>query len=249
MGAIPRSYVWALEGIITNVMKPRFAALTPPVTFTHEEFLELFAPEEDRHILREASRVAHVTTTGGYLRAEMKSERLRKLFDDRAASVMFTVHSGDHGAPLLPRNNIVLPTAPEHLVTRLEDFVVTQVEQNREVNRCHRLLYWLDANCTGMSQVRYLWPSILAICAMDQSNNEALAEFANRTRELKRPQALPHMPPEVRAAFKSTASIIAAIGLLPSDPVAPVAVPEVSVQLHGSVGSVQEGALGWIAGV
>lgn len=244
--ALPRSHVLALDNIITHTMKPRLASLNP-LTLTHDEFLELFADEGDRHILRTAATVASISSQGGFHHGTLKSEALNEKLRTRSCRVMFTVNIKDSYAPLLPRCDVVRPDAPEHVMSKLTNWVVTTAQNNMEVNRVSRLLWWLHNNCQGASQVRYLWPSIITLCSMDETN-ENLQNFANRLRELRRPQSLPSMPPEVRDAFKKTASIVAALSLLPNTTPEPVAPPEVSVQILGNDACLNEGALGWISG-
>ncbi len=72
---------------------------------------------------------------------------------------------------------------------RLEDWVIGRVEQNFEISRADLLLNYLNNNCETPSQIRYLWPSILALCSLDKAN-EKLVEFGDKLRELKSPRAL-----------------------------------------------------------
>jgi hypothetical protein len=202
--------------------------------FTHDEFLALFAPKEHWEILKTASDVADVKATGGDHLGNFRHHALTA----EDADMYFDVN-GD-GAPLMPRNHTILKKAPKELLDRLATWVNREIEVAYGFSRTAALIQWLDANCATRQQIRFIWPSIVTLCSLMIDT----AELGDRLREFKPCKALPHMPPEVRAACKSTAGVIATAMLLPVEKdlfMAPVIVRMVTAAAH-----VNEGALGII---
>jgi len=241
MGCIPRRYLYPLHNAL-NEVKARLNNLHQ-ISFTHEEYLAMFAPEDDHRILKEASKVAHVGSGGGQFGMDFKSHRFAA-FGSNEVGLNFTIHEIEGWAPLMHRNTKILRDAPVHLVARLEDWVLASVEHNFEVSRASSLLSFLDENCETPRQVRYLWPSILALCAM----NESTMEFGDKLRPLKVPRALPAMDDYVKAAFKRTAGIIAGASLLPHSDTHEAVLHPVAVRLTTVNARKSEGALGCLWG-
>jgi hypothetical protein len=200
--AIPSRYYRLLEQAIVPLMT-RMTNLYK-IDLTHDEFLALFAPEEDHRILREAARV--IATDGGWHYTDFEGAL------SGSVELAFKVTKVNDYVPLMPRGTVIREDAPKQLVQRIDERLYKQIEVRLEFSRCERLLYWLNANCASTRQIRFLWPSILTLCSIDPE----LEEFGNRLRELKRPSSLPVLTcPHVKAAFKLTAGTLTAASLLP----------------------------------
>jgi hypothetical protein len=202
------------------------------ISFSHDEFLALFAPPEHWEILKTASEVAAINATGGYHGGVVRHHSVM----GGSASIMFIVAAS--GAPLMPRNLVVLPQAPSALVERLSVWVNREIEVAMEFARVNALVNWLDANCATKDQMRFLWPPIVSLC-MVQEYTTALGE---RLREFKTPSSLPSMPAEVKAACRSTSATVTTAMMLDETP-APFSAP-VTVTLAASEHYEDEGALG-----
>lgn len=179
--------------------------------FTHDEFLELFAPPEHWDVLKLASEYSNLNATGGAHWAMF----YHAAFDGFSeASLAFAVNLVGERAPLRPRNTTVLHNNPE-LVARLVAWVNARVEVGYEFARAERLLDWLNDHCESLKQVRYLWPSLVALCAL----NDDTKDLADRLRDNRPPRALPSIPAEIRDACRSTAKAITLASLIHTDDV------------------------------
>jgi hypothetical protein len=203
------------------------------VQFTHDEFLALFAPKEHWDILKTAADVADITAAGGLHVSEYTNGS-----PVGEMTISFVVSAA--AAPLMPRNKSVLPHAPKELIDRLDAWVAVEIEIGYGFARAKALLSWLEANCTTKDQMRFLWPSLLALCSL----RPYLADLGDRIQEFKPQRSLPEMPMEVRAACKSTSGIIASAMMLPAEE-EPYNFP-VEALLASVTNGVQEGALGFI---
>jgi len=227
-----RRYDYQLRENITT-LKQRMGRLNR-LSFTHDEFLALFAPVEDHDILKRAAEVANVTASGGSALCMFKHHGVT----GEAVQMMFVV-SAD-GAPLMPRNTTVLRNAPKELVDRLVTWANREIEVAMQFSRAENLIYWLNNHCDTKDQVRFIWPTILALCSV----REGTVQLADKIREFKPARKLPTLPMEVRAACRETAGTIATALLLdPNEE--PWSVP-VYVKLTSADHRVNEGALGWI---
>jgi len=229
--------IYYLQQNLTQ-LRPRMERLFP-LGFTHDEFLALFAPKEHWPILKSASEVADVTSNGGAHSGDLKDGRLDAEFVNYNFTVIRMPDGGD--PPLSPRNHTVLKKAPPELVTRLVEWTNQQLKIRYDFATAAALMEWMGSHCESKHQIRFLWPSLVAIASLQ----EHTADFADRIRDFKVPRSLPPMPAEVRAACKMTSGLIAGAMLLPEEPEAR-AVPPVTVEICGGEAVHDGGALGEI---
>lgn len=240
MGAIPRRYIHKLETVIQAVGDKweRFHN----VGFTHDEFLSLFAPVEHHKLLREASEIAEVEVVGGGCHyASFTHSKFSEVFGSPTVQLNFFVHnSAANPAPLLPRNHVVLASADPQVISKLAEWVIERGEIGFGIARVKAVLNYLDINCSTPNEVRFIWPTLLALCSRD----DELANFADKLREVRPPKSMPPLPPEVRAGVRASAGTIASAMLLgePEPFVAPV-----TVSILTFVGVRKEGALGTLS--
>jgi hypothetical protein len=211
MTAIPRRYFQRIEQSIAQ-LKTRLNDLYN-ISFTHDEFLQLFAAEEDHRILKEAARVAWVNSVGGVHATEFNSHKFTEAWGSNTVHLNFHVNMVDNFAPLIPRNSVILQDAPSALIGKLTRWVLARVEQNFEMSTVNTLLWWMQNNCDNPAQIRFLWPSILSLASM----HEETKDWGDRLREIRKPKTLPPLNLAVREACRSTAGIIASAGMLTDD--------------------------------
>jgi hypothetical protein len=206
-----------------------------PIALTHDEFLSLFAPPEHWPILKTAAEVAQVSSSSG----EFHESHFKHKALPGSVRVTFQVHDLGDGAPLLPRNDVPLKKAPKELMTRVVEWANRDIDMGFQFARAVALLEWMESSCDTARQIRFLWPAIVPLCAL----NEETAALGERIKEFKTPTSLPALPAEVRAACRSTASLIAGATLLPETP-EPTAPVQVSAMVTSVDASLTEGALG-----
>lgn len=240
MSPIPRRYLYQLEANI-NLLAARLHSLHT-VDFTHDEFLALFATEDQAKMLKEVSEIADVNTSGGGHHADFTSDKFTQAFGSNLVHLHFTVNAVKDFAPLVPRNRVILPEAPRHTIDKLTSWIIDRAEINFSISRIKLVLGWLDNHCQTPSQLRFLWPSLIGLCSL----NDLTADFGHRLREVRPPTTMPFLPPEVKAACRTTAGTVASTMLLP-DPEAAEA-PPVSVQITRIDARREEGALGVLSG-
>jgi hypothetical protein len=208
------------------------------IGFSHDEFLELFVSREHADMLKTVADIAHVgNSPGGWLHAEFAHSRLTAALGVEKANLMFGVNPVKDYAPLLPRNNVVLESAPPEVLDRLADWVIERAEIGFNISRARLVYNWLNTKCKTANEMRFLWPSIVALCSLD----ERTQEYGAKLRDVKPPKAVAFLPPEVKEGCRKAAGTIASAMLLGEPP--PFKAP-VTVTLAGVGGTRREGALG-----
>jgi hypothetical protein len=221
------------------ILKERWMALHTD-GITHEEFLSAYAPPEHWTLLRDADEIAHVYSAGSVHVGRIFDERLRELAPSNEASILFCVSEVNGRAPLRPRNDRILDTCPQHVRDKLTSWVIEQVKVGYDFSRIRMLLHWLNNNCNSPYQARYIWPSVVALCAL----SEETKDFGHKLREVRPPRALPHISQDIRAALKLSAGTVATASLLPPAETAPFF--PVSLRLQGFTAK-KEGDLGFLS--
>lgn len=200
-GIPPRVY-GAIDKTIEALRDRMIAHLRPNLTY--EDFLRLFVAPDEREICRLAPTVCN-------------------LYQTRSAAVpnalglpLLSLHMDDSkgtSAPLIPKNLAIQDDAPSELVARITPWVIERLSIGTDFGLVKVVLARLDHECTGgPSQLRYMWPSILSLCSLDEN----LTPFADAIRGLRQPKSIPSLPPEWRDACRQSAATIAAALLLPT---------------------------------
>jgi hypothetical protein len=226
MACISRNNLSSLTYSI-GILKVRHRTLYP-ISLTHDELLELFAPPEHWELLRTAADIAEVRAASNYKTIKFTDDRLRDTCFQNHVTLCFTANDVGGKAPLMPVNNNLL-RANTALVDRLVAWSTSRVTLGYEYGVTAALLNWLSENCDSPKQIRYLWPSLLTLCAL----NEQTKELGDNLREVKAPQSLPALPLEVRRALRSSAKTIAIASLIGTDQAEPKLLP-VSVELYNA---------------
>jgi hypothetical protein len=207
MACISRNNLSSLTYSI-GILKARHQTLYP-ISLTHDELLELFAPPEHWELLRTAADIAEVKAASNYKTIKFTDDRLRDVCFQNHVTLCFTANDVGGKAPLMPLNNNLLRTNTA-LMDKLVAWITSRVTLGYEYGVTAALLSWLAEHCDSPKQVRYLWPTLLTLCAL----NEPTKELGDNLREIKAPQSLPAMPPDVREALRSTAKTIAIASLI-----------------------------------
>lgn len=238
MGAVPNSHYWKIYHTIRS-LGMKWANLHN-VGFTHDEFLEMFASAEEQAILREANAITHPGIKGGV--------HVGNIFDGRfaplgARAIEFEMLLYGTEAPLRPLNTRVREDAPAHLRDKLVTHILERSEINFNVSRALRVWTWLCDNCATPSEVRFIWPTVIGLCALD----EATKDFGDKLRELKQPKKIPRLPKEVIEGCRRAAGTMAS-GMLLWDSHPPEFKAPVTCRITGLEATRSEGALGNISG-
>jgi hypothetical protein len=222
MSAISRKHMTVLRQGIT-LLRERHLSLHN-LGFTHAEFLELFAPPEHWEILNTASEVASVDADGGNHWATFDHKDLIEPVGTRVVGIRFTVCPVGGRAPLLPRNrNVLHVSAP--LTQKITSWVTERVKLGYDYALATALLEWMNDKCDSPKQIRYLWPSLVALCALSDETKD----LGHKLRDTKPPQSLPAMPIEVRDACRETSRSIAIASLIGAEPIETFSAPVVAV--------------------
>jgi hypothetical protein len=224
-----RSYYIVRAGIV--VLHERMKRLNP-LGFTHDEYLALFAPKEHWEPLKLGAEMSTSGASGGRHYGSLKHGTLT----GELAEIVFDVAAD--GAPLMPRNTAVLMNAPKELLYRLVTWANREIEVGLQFAAAAALMDWLNVNCATKDQMRFLWPSVVTLCGM----NECTADLTERLREFKAPKHLPAIPAEVKAACRMTSGIIAGASLLVEEPDTFTA--QVKCSMKASSAMTHNGALG-----
>lgn len=211
MGAIPYNALVHISSAINDV-RDKMCALTPMPELTHDDFLNLFVEPKDQRVLKEAARLAHVDRKAVNFVSAIEHPRFEEALGAPMVDVMFELYGDD--APLSPKNNVPLKGAPQHVLGAIAEWAISMVEINIQSSRTHALVHWLNENCANAAQVRFLWPSIVALANM----REDTKGFANKLRDVPAPKSLPAIPAEVRTACRLTAGFVASASLIAPDP-------------------------------
>jgi len=239
MVAIPQRHLYQLENSITKLGEKWINFHN--VGFSHAEFLTMFAPEGHWEFLNSASEIAEVNASGGWRDSEFNDPRFTEAFGSSHVRLMFQVHLINNRAPLMPRNKVILASIPQDVRDKLTSWVIERTEIMFNINRVRAVLSWLSTHCDSGPQIRFLWPSIIALASL----NESTHDLGDRLRELRPPRSLPALPSEVKAGCRMASTTIASAMLLgePEAFTAPVTCTILRVDAQR-----KEGALGILNG-
>jgi len=184
------------------------------LSLSYDEYLSLFLDDDKKYVLMEASKLV-VRSPGVSSMFHVPRQLVHNIsaLSDVAMSrltLSVFVKSPPSVSYLVP-NGTIRHDAPSELVSRVVNWASKSVELGISINRIRALLWYLDRECDNGAQIRFLWPSILALCAF----YEGTKELGDRLRVLKPPRSLPSLPQEVKLNCRLTAQTIAAAQLMP----------------------------------
>lgn len=241
-GVIPQRFINTMS-LTINTLANRMKSLHP-MSLTHKEYLDLLAPPEHHQTLMDAAEFADVSSNL-YKNIDFLHPSFEGIVDG-PVSLFCTIHKPGKTMPLAPRNSVILKDAPKEIRDKLAGWVLTVADINFNAARTRALMWWLNDNCNTAAQVRFLWPTIVHIAALDEDTRS----LADKMREIKKISTLPALPLEVTAACKSTSKWVAMMSLLSDDMETPKADPKVEVtcELGGFNALKREGVLGVLSG-
>lgn len=168
---------------------------------SHEEFSSLFIPAEHRQMYRDMSMLARL------------GDHHSVTFRWGTSKLYFHLLKRDGQCPLpAPQNMVVQHDAPTELVERITTFVNNGGDASGEYGRVHMLFNALNDKMTK-GQIRFVWPSVLTLLAV----NPILAETLKELQDVKVPAKQPELLPGLLAACRKAAATIATASLIPSD--------------------------------
>jgi hypothetical protein len=171
------------------------------LSLSHEDFSALFVPAEHREMYREMSMLAR---TG-------EGQSAAFTWGDTKLRFALVRHNGQNPIPI-PRGMTLQHDAPTELVEQITVWANTVGNASREYGRVQALFTMLNETMTR-GQTRFVWPSILALLAV----NPILSENLKLLQELKVPAKCPDLPPGLLQACRKTASTISTATLIPAD--------------------------------
>lgn len=173
-------------------------------TITHNNFIDLFVPVEHRAMYK---TVAVAAETGSGRVAKHK-------WGDLVLGFTLNQIPGAYPPPI-PRGTTLQPDAPEELVRGITAWSLNGGDASGDFGRVMRLFGVLNEELTR-SQMRFVWPSIIALCR-DDSGRVSIFETGNELQELKAPAIPPVLPHGLLLACRKTAGTITMAGLIPKD--------------------------------
>jgi hypothetical protein len=171
------------------------------IPLTHEQFASLFIPAEHREMYREIATLARTESACGTT-FDWGSTRLW---------IQMNRHDGQNPLPI-PRDVVLQHDAPHELVSDITSWVANGGDASGEFGRVHALFNILNDTMTK-GQIRFVWPSILAILSV----NPILSETLKELQEVKVPAKQPELPRGLLAACRKTAMVVATASLIPAD--------------------------------
>lgn len=229
MAAFSDNQVCSLEYSITKLRERMLRGNT--LVMTHDEFLGLFASVEDREILKLAPKIADISTSTSCFFGEFRHKAVADLTGEPLAELRFDLNeAGGSPVPLRPRNQVVINDADPEVVARITSWVTERITIGYQWSKVRAVLYYLNKHCPSKNQVRFFWPTIIAIAS--SSYNEDIKDLADRMRELKTIRQVPSLPKEVKDAIRETAGTVACATLLAAEPEGKKVQPPVLVDLY-----------------
>lgn len=179
---------------------------------THEEFLQLLVPAPDRDLYRAMAPLAF----------EQRHWKLVQIQSPVYGTLEVAIAQQDvpgSCAPPTPRSPTVQADTPEDLLSRFNDWIANGADSSGDYGRVQKVFYELNAICSKQV-MRYYWPSIIAICSVDDKTKG----YASELQELKTPSSPKPLPAGLLQACKKTAETISTVQLID-----PTFVPEAAL--------------------
>lgn len=172
---------------------------------THEEYIDTFVPLEAREMFAGVAR--HVQSR------PMWHEMHWPVADGTRLKLNILLESKlDRPAPPYLREHVVQPDAPQHVIDRINTWIVTGGDVHRDFARVAVLLTKLNESCSR-NTIRYYWPTIIPICAEHQDTKR----FAEELAALKAPKNPAPLPRGLQQACRLTAETITTTLLIPAE--------------------------------
>jgi hypothetical protein len=172
---------------------------------THEEYIDTFVPLEAREHFTAIAR--HVQSRPQWHdlywpTADGSRLKLNVLLESKVA----------RPAPPYMHEHVVQPDAPQEVVDRINSWLTTGGDANRDFARVAMLLNKFNESCSR-NTIRYYWPTIIPICAEHQDTKR----FAEELAALKPPKNPAPLPRGLQQACRLTAETITTTLLIPTD--------------------------------
>lgn len=191
-----------------STMTYRMQALHGEFPMTHRECLELVAPPQHIEFLMSATEWADVSSHENEMSVTVPYE-IDGVFHPMVDLKMRT-HAGKE-PPLRPR----LPRW--HAVDdRLQKMVITWVDHRLATTRMAAAVEWvieeLALRCDSGQQVRYLWPAIMHLCKLSES--EHTLRWVDKNGAYRAVKSTPHIGPHLRKALHATSEWLTKASLI-----------------------------------
>lgn len=206
----------ALHAMRRNVMAlANKTAAIHPIHLTHDDVLHLTTPEEHHDTLRKAASVALVSYDEEFFQIAVPTAKYGIL-----AIHFAMLNVDDTFAPLPPRfpSYIVATPQGEDAREKLHKWIEWKAEVGREFGIVNYALSVLASKCSRPEEVRFLFPSILALCAPqgDEEENAHLKAFHERVQDFVAPRHLPALSQPEKMLIREAAGYLSAASILPS---------------------------------
>lgn len=207
--AFPEYKFAELDTAVTTLFQ-RMVATNPQPVLTSAELVSLFAPLEHRDMLRETPRIS---SSVSYRYREELKVKLGNL-----GLVEFELINRDDGdgSALMPKNPAVQPDADPEKIAQITQWVTWRRDVGYQFGRVKGLLNRLDSYCKSPRQVRYVWPSVLALARM--SSEDAMKDLANELEDFREPRNMPPISAEMREVCRKASTTVAGALLLEERP-------------------------------
>lgn len=185
------------------------------IHLTHDDVLHLTTPEEHHDTLRKAASVALVSYDEEFFQIAVPTAKCGIL-----AIHLAMLNVDDTFAPLPPRfpSYIVATPQGEDAREKLHKWIEWKAEVGREFGIVYHALSVLASKCSRPEEVRFLFPSILALCAPqgDEEENAHLKAFHERVQDFVAPRHLPALSQPEKMLIREAAGYLSAASILPS---------------------------------
>ena len=206
---------YALTGMRNAIttMARRMANIHPLI-LSHDEVLNLIAPPEHHKILREAAEVAMIERSDADFQIKVPT------VTHGIVDVEMCLHTVDDKiAPLRPRFPSYYATPEtESVRKKIHEWINWRMEIGREYGIVRFALDTLAAKCRTAEEVRFQFPSVLALCAPSDTEYDAyLQEFHDKVRDFVTPRNSPALTVTERKAIRAAAGYVSAASMLPDE--------------------------------
>lgn len=207
MPAFKNNHAYAIANTITQARDRVFRI--SQLHLSHQDFLELFVPHEQREMYSIIGAVAMVPKTGAITVPWVSS------YGDKL-NLRFHVQSVD-GSPMppIPRNP-TLGDANPRLVERINNWLANgAVNVTVDFPRVQACFNKLNELCASPAAMRFFWPTTTALCSM--SDNPELKSIADDITAMKVPSKIPPLPSGMAVALRKAAATITMAQLVPTE--------------------------------
>jgi hypothetical protein len=215
MSAIPDIVYSQMERNLSR-LADRMLHLVPKLEITHDECLELLAPEDHHSVLKMASKYADLHSSEGW----MYNIRVPVTIDGEEnpqISLIMRTHAGI-SPPLKPRDPSWMPAAL--CAPKVVAWVEARLKAGRDAGLAFHVLRQLQKHCTSGVQMRFMWPVALQLAAMKEAgsdkSNEACERWVAKHTSFKRVDSTPAVTVLFRQALRDTAGWVTS-GILLGD--------------------------------